>query len=173
MLARDDGEVGDDRLAVEGELAERLGVHAHDRGGARLAAARLLAQPRAAALRHGAPRGPGRRGPRHREAGDRGAGEEDLGFRRGEVARVWGCRDGEREAEACGSRAKWEESRQETDLFVIVTARISFPRCFFLFFSPEYSQLLYGFKNFVLNRAADYILKKSSDWFQNLILSST
>lgn len=73
MLARDDGELGDDRLAVEGELAERLRVHAHDRGGARLAAARFLAQPRAEPLHHVAPHG-GRRGPRHREGQGWGGG---------------------------------------------------------------------------------------------------
>lgn len=96
MLARDDGELGDDGLAVEGELAERLRVDAHDGGGGRLAAARLLPQPRAEPVQHVA-RGRGRRGPRH--------GSRVSGGPPGGVARVWGRRDGERGAEACGRGA--------------------------------------------------------------------
>jgi hypothetical protein len=65
VLACDDGELGDDRLAVEGKLAERLRVQAHDRGGARLPAARFLAQPRAEPFHHVGRHG-GRRCPSHR-----------------------------------------------------------------------------------------------------------
>jgi hypothetical protein len=75
VLVGDDGELGDDRLGVEGELAERLVVHAHHRGGARLATpAQLLAQPRAEPLEELPRRRGRRRSPRH------WAGGEDLGF---------------------------------------------------------------------------------------------
>lgn len=97
MLARDDSELGDDRLAVEGELPERVGVGAHHRGGARLAApAHLLAQPRAEPLQE-LPRRRGRpRGPRHRA----GEGSRVWDGR----ARVWegGDEEEEEEEEACG-----------------------------------------------------------------------